>query len=101
MCATERKTMKKKLSGSNPFLNRWTRRVLAAGAGLVFALGMTRAVSAQAGPRIIVSGTVTSPEGGPLPGVAVSVQGTEARAVTGVNGKYVAVLLLMKREAPV
>ena len=89
MCVTERKPMNKTLSGSNPFRNRWTRCVVAAGASVLVALGMSRAALAQAGPRIVVSGMVSSPEGGPLPGVAVTVQGTEGRAVTGVNGKYV------------
>src|SRR3954468_15728507 len=37
---------------------------------------------------ITVAGTVTSTGGAPLPGVTVRVQGSDARAVTDVSGKY-------------
>ncbi|MFL5560782.1 MAG: SusC/RagA family TonB-linked outer membrane protein, partial [Gemmatimonadaceae bacterium] len=64
-------------------LSSWVR---AAGAVLL-ALTLGRTASAQG--RIIVNGTVTGAEGAPLSGVSVSVPGTDIRAVTGANGKYV------------
>jgi len=41
------------------------------------------------GQQVAVSGTVTSTTGVPLQGVTVRVQGTDTRAVTSANGKYV------------
>jgi len=64
-------------------LSRWLR---AAGVVLL-ALTLGREASAQG--RMIVNGTVTGAEGAPLPGVTVTVPGTDIRAVTGANGKYV------------
>src|SRR5258705_9515402 len=55
---------------------------------VLFALGVGWPAAAQAPGRITIVGTVSSPEGGPLPGVTVSVQGMDARAVTGGNGRF-------------
>jgi TonB-linked SusC/RagA family outer membrane protein len=53
--------------------------------GLVFAL----VVSGTAfGQSATVTGTVTAASGGPLSGVTVRVQGTDARAMTDANGLY-------------
>ena len=62
-------------------------RVRAVGIGLLLAAGLSRATSAQT-PRITISGTVTSPDGVPLSGVAVNAVGATARAATGSNGRY-------------
>jgi len=52
---------------------------------LFLAMGLS-ALSAQA---LMVTGTVTSAEdGSPLPGVSVSIRGTTAGTITGVNGQY-------------
>lgn len=74
-------------SGRNPFRKGLLGRLGAVALGLLFALGMGRSAAAQ-GARITVSGTVTSPEGAPLPGVTVTATGTDSRAVTGASGKY-------------
>ncbi|MDB4900707.1 MAG: TonB-dependent outer membrane protein SusC/RagA, partial [Gemmatimonadetes bacterium] len=50
------------------------------------AMGLARPATAQ--QRITVTGTVTSADGAPLPGVTVSLQGTDTRAITGGNGRY-------------
>ena len=73
--------------GRNPFRTGLLHRVAAMGLGLLFALGTGRTAAAQ-GTRITVSGTVSSPEGAPLPGVTVTATGTDSRAVTGPSGKY-------------
>ncbi|HET9003042.1 MAG TPA: SusC/RagA family TonB-linked outer membrane protein [Gemmatimonadaceae bacterium] len=58
------------------------------GVGLLLLFAPSRPASAQQPGRIMVSGTVSSPEGQPLAGVTVTVSGTELRAVTAPNGKY-------------
>jgi TonB-linked SusC/RagA family outer membrane protein len=63
------------------------RRVRAAGIGLLLAAGLSETTSAQA-PRITISGTVTTSDGVPLSGVAVSTVGASARAATASNGRY-------------
>ncbi|NUR35485.1 MAG: SusC/RagA family TonB-linked outer membrane protein [Gemmatimonadaceae bacterium] len=73
--------------GRNPLRTGLLHRVAAVGVGLLLALGTGRTAAAQ-GARIIVSGTVSSPEGAPLPGVTVTATGTDSRAVTGPAGKY-------------
>ena len=80
--------MKKELSGRNSFWNRTAHRAIAVGASLLLMLTAGRSAQAQ-DERIIVSGTVKSAEGGPLSGVTVTVVGTDLRAVTGLNGRYV------------
>ena len=80
--------MKKELSGSNSFWNRLAHRASAVGVGLLLTFAAGRSALAQS-DRIVVSGTVKSAEGGPLSGVTVTVAGTDLRAVTGVNGRYV------------
>ncbi|NUQ94356.1 MAG: SusC/RagA family TonB-linked outer membrane protein [Gemmatimonadaceae bacterium] len=72
--------------GRNPLRTGLLHRVAAVGVGLLLALGTGRTAAAQ-GARIIVSGTVSSPEGAPLPGVTVTATGTDSRAVTGPAGK--------------
>jgi TonB-linked SusC/RagA family outer membrane protein len=71
-------------SGVRKGLAGWLR---AAGAVLVLMLSVGRTAAAQG--RIIVNGTVTGAEGAPLSGVSVTVPGTDIRAVTGTNGRYV------------
>ncbi|HEX2781256.1 MAG TPA: SusC/RagA family TonB-linked outer membrane protein [Gemmatimonadaceae bacterium] len=81
--------MRKTKSGSH---SRWTRllsRACAVGAGLLLTLGGARAASAQAAGRVTVTGRVTSPEGAPVQGVAVTAQGSDSRALTGPDGRYI------------
>ncbi len=79
--------MRKMLSDVRGLGNRLLPRACAVAAGLLLVLAPARTAMAQ--QRVIVSGTVKSPEGAPLSGVTVTVQGTELRAVTAPNGKYV------------
>ena len=88
MSATERLAMGKMPPGREVFRNGFLHRVCAMGVGLLLLFAPARPASAQQPGRIMVSGTVSSPEGQPLAGVTVSVQGTELRAVTAPNGKY-------------
>ncbi len=84
MYATEMPTTKVPVGASSrSALRRYVRMV---GAGLLLASGLSHAASAQ--QRVTVSGTVTSPDGGPLPGVTVSVQGQDLRTTTAANGRY-------------
>src|SRR5919199_132797 len=83
MCATEMSAITTPRPGTAPFRN--VLRVAAV--GLLLATGLGRAALAQG--RITVGGTVTAPEGPPLAGVSVVVVGTEARTLTGTNGRYV------------
>src|SRR5258705_4884412 len=55
---------------------------------VLFALGVGWPAMAQTPGRITIVGTVSSHEGGPLPGVTVSLQGMDARAVTGVHAPF-------------
>ena len=50
---------------------------------MVFAIGQAQA---QTGKNI--SGTVTDPNGEPLPGVTIMVQGTNNGTITDLDGKY-------------
>jgi TonB-linked SusC/RagA family outer membrane protein len=68
-------------------IGRGLSSCLRAAGAVLLALTLARTASAQG--RIIVNGTVTGAEGAPLSGVSVSVPGTDIRAVTGANGKYV------------
>ncbi len=77
--------MEKKLFGSHSIWNR-LRGVCAFGLGLLFMFVLSSTAFAQ--NPITVAGTVTSTGGAPLPGVTVRVQGSDARAVTDVSGKY-------------
>jgi TonB-linked SusC/RagA family outer membrane protein len=56
-----------------------------AGMSLLLALTFKGVALAQ---QVTVSGTVTTTTGVPLQGVTVRVQGSDARATTGANGKY-------------
>jgi len=73
--------------GTSSFRNALLHRFRAAGIALLLVLGIGPAAQGQA-QRITVTGTVSSSEGTPLQGVTVSVQGADARAVTGGNGRY-------------
>lgn len=77
--------MNKKTSDENSFRNRWGRGVRAVGASVLLALALSTPALAQ---QITVSGTVTTSEGTPLQGVAVTVQGTDNRTVTTADGRY-------------
>ena len=89
MSETERPSMTK-VPPCTRLFPRLPLRALHAGAAALLLLmaGLVPPASAQTPGRITVTGTVTSPEGGPVPGVTVSVQGSDARAVTGGNGRY-------------
>jgi TonB-linked SusC/RagA family outer membrane protein len=67
------------------FRNALRFALRALGVSLLCVLALSRTASGQ---RITVTGTVTSPEGAPLQGVSVTVQGTDSRAVTAANGRY-------------
>src|SRR4051812_39851935 len=86
MTATERSTMKKVPRGTSSFRNTVLRCLQAAGMSLLLALFLSPAAHAQT--QVTVTGTVSSPEGGPLAGVTVNVQGSDVRTVTGANGRY-------------
>jgi len=79
------KTMEKKLSGRNSFRHGRIRVTIAVGMSLLFALILSATAFAQG---TVVSGTVTSTGGTPLPGVTVRVQGTDARTITDASGNY-------------
>ncbi|MEO5816244.1 MAG: SusC/RagA family TonB-linked outer membrane protein [Gemmatimonadaceae bacterium] len=66
------------------WIDPW-RAVRAMAAALLFGLAVSAPASAQ---NIVVTGTVSSTSGSPLPGVAVAVQGTTSRTLTGENGRY-------------
>ncbi len=88
MCATEMPIMKKMPPGTSPFRSAMLRSLRAAGVSLLLAVTVGRAALGQAAQRITITGTVTSADGSPLPGVTVSVQGSDIRAVTAANGRY-------------
>ncbi len=77
--------MEKKLSGRNSFRHGRFRVTIAVGMSLLFALILSATAFAQG---TVVSGTVTSTGGTPLPGVTVRVQGTDARTITDASGNY-------------
>lgn len=85
MCIAERKTMQKTTSDRSSFRTRCLRGLRAAGVGLLLGSALSTPALAQ---EITVSGTVTSEEGAPLPGVSVSVQGTDTRSITTPDGRY-------------
>jgi TonB-linked SusC/RagA family outer membrane protein len=84
MYATE-ETIMKVPPGMSSFRNALRFALRALGVSLLCVLALSRTASGQ---RITVTGTVTSPEGAPLQGVSVTVQGTDSRAVTAANGRY-------------
>lgn len=55
---------------------------------LLVALALSAPVAAQEAQQIEVSGTVTGPDGGPLPGVTVRIRGTTTSTLTDAAGKY-------------
>ena len=77
--------MEKKLPGRRSLLDSRPHRLWAVGLSALFALVLSGSASAQ---QVQVSGTVTSAGNAPLRGVTVSVQGSEARALTNDNGRY-------------
>jgi TonB-dependent starch-binding outer membrane protein SusC len=77
--------MEKMLLSSHSFRNSRLRRACTAGMTLVMALVLSNTAFGQ---EIQVSGTVTTPAHIPLGGVAVRVQGTDRRVLTGANGRY-------------
>ncbi|MFL5605291.1 MAG: SusC/RagA family TonB-linked outer membrane protein [Gemmatimonadaceae bacterium] len=85
MYATEMATSRKVPPGTSSFRSALRYALRALGVSLLCVLALSRTASGQ---RITVTGTVTSPEGTPLQGVSVTVQGTDARAVTSANGRY-------------
>ena len=70
--------------GRHSFNSR-PRCLRAVGMSLLFALTLSGTAFGQ---QIAVTGIVTSSAGAPLPGVTVRVQGMDARATTGPNGRY-------------
>ena len=85
MWATERLAMEEKMSNTRWYQRGLPNALRAVGLGLLLVLALSRPAFGQ---QIAVTGTVSSNEGAPLAGVTVRVQGTDSRAVTGVNGKY-------------
>jgi TonB-linked SusC/RagA family outer membrane protein len=85
MYATEMATSRKVPPGTSPFRNALRFALRALGVSLLCVLALSRTASGQ---RITVTGTVTTPEGTPLQGVSVTVLGTDSRAVTAANGRY-------------
>ena len=85
MSATGKKTMENTLAGGQAPRSSPQHGVRAVAMGLLLAFVLSGTALGQPRP---VTGTVTSSSGGPLAGVAVRVQGTETRATTGTNGRY-------------
>ena len=83
MSEAEMPSMTKVPPCTRSFPRALLRGLHAAVVGLLLASGLVRPASAQTPGRITVAGTVTSPEGSPVPGVTVSVQGSDARAECG------------------
>jgi TonB-dependent SusC/RagA subfamily outer membrane receptor len=77
--------MERVLVGKHSLLSSSARWLRAAAMGLLFTVALAGTAFGQ---EAVVSGTVTTAAGAPLPGVTVRVQGTDARAVTDVNGNY-------------
>src|SRR5687767_10105736 len=77
--------MEKFLSGWRSILNSRPRSLRAVGMSFLLALVMSGTAQGQ---DQRVTGTVTSPSGGPLRGVTVRVQGTEIRTLTDASGRY-------------
>ncbi len=74
-----------KVLGTHSLLNRRSRWLRAAGTSLLLALAVSGAAFGQ---TLVVTGTVTSTGGSPIPGVTVRVQGTDTRAFTDASGRY-------------
>ncbi|HEY6102450.1 MAG TPA: SusC/RagA family TonB-linked outer membrane protein [bacterium] len=55
---------------------------------LLVALALSAPAAAQQAQQIEVSGTITGPDGGPLPGVTVRIRGTTTSTLTDAAGKY-------------
>ena len=85
MYATEMPTKTKVPPGTSSFRNALHYALRALGVSLLCVLALSRTASGQ---RITVTGTVNTPEGTPLQGVSVAVLGTDARATTAANGRY-------------
>lgn len=77
--------MEHKLQETRALWRRCLRGVGTLGAGLALALLLCGTAWAQ---QVQVSGTVTTADGAPLPGVTVRVQGTAAQTTTDATGKY-------------
>ena len=77
--------MEKLLPRMHSFLNAHSHSLRAAVMSFLFALLVSGSALAQ---EVIVSGTVTTAAGVPLPGVIVRVQGTDVRTFSDANGKY-------------
>ena len=77
--------MEHKLQETRAFWRRSLRGVGALGASLALALLLCGTAWAQ---QLQISGTVTTLEGAPLPGVTVRVQGTATQTTTDATGKY-------------
>ncbi|MDP9178751.1 MAG: SusC/RagA family TonB-linked outer membrane protein [Gemmatimonadota bacterium] len=77
--------MEKFLSGRRSVLNTRPRSLRAAGMSFLLAMVMS---GTALGQDQRVTGTVTTPFGGPERGVTVRVQGTEIRTVTDEAGRY-------------
>src|SRR4051794_10152521 len=88
MSETERPSTMKALPRTRSSPHILLRCLRAAGVSLVLTSVVGGTASAQTPARGTLVGTVTSPEGGPIPNVTVVVQGSDARAVTGGNGRY-------------
>src|SRR5437773_1259483 len=85
MRATWRTVMEKMLPARNSFRISGPRHAWIVATAALLMLFASGTAWAQ---QILVSGTVTSASGGPLPGVTVRVLGTENRSITDANGKY-------------
>src|SRR5882672_5805219 len=85
MYATEMATSSTVPPGTSSFRNALHYALRALGVSLLCVLALSRTASGQ---RITVTGTVNTPEGTPLQGVSVTVLGTDARAITAANGRY-------------
>jgi TonB-dependent starch-binding outer membrane protein SusC len=85
MYATEMHTITKVPPRTSLFRNALLPCLRAVGISLLLVLALGRTALGQ---RITVTGTVNTPEGTPLQGVVVTVLGTDARAVTAPNGRY-------------
>ena len=77
--------MEKTLPVRQSFWSNPTHGFRAVWLSLLFALALSGTALAQ---QIVVTGTVVSAAGSPLPGVSVRVQGTDTRVVTAASGRY-------------
>jgi TonB-linked SusC/RagA family outer membrane protein len=78
--------MKTKLPERRSFWSSPSRGIRTAWLSVALALGMSGTALAQ---QVSVSGTVKNAAGAPLAGVLVRLSGTDTRAVTNTNGRYV------------